>query len=142
LGEKRTLRTAARFADGWNAAYVSAEDFAAKSAVLDRWCTTEGRDPASIERSVNLAFHLAADEAGAAEALSDIDAQWGPQAERIRRGALVGTPDGAVDAVMAYVEAGADLVNVALRAPFDQVALNVYVNEVVPEVRRLAGAVG
>jgi alkanesulfonate monooxygenase SsuD/methylene tetrahydromethanopterin reductase-like flavin-dependent oxidoreductase (luciferase family) len=139
LGEKRTLRTAARFADGWNAAYISAEDFEAKSAVLDRWCETEGRDPATIERSVNVAFYLAADEAGAAAAAADLDAQWGPQAERIRGGALMGTPDGAVDAIMAYVDAGADLVNIALRAPFDSVALDAYVDEVVPEVRRRIG---
>ena len=136
LGEKRTLRTAARYADGWNAAYVSAEDYAAKNAVLDRWCESEGRDPATIERSVNLAFYLAADEEGAARALADLDAQWGPQAERIRAGALLGTPDGAVDAVMAYVDAGADLVNVALRAPWDEAALTAYVEEIVPELRR------
>ena len=138
LGEKRTLRTTARFADGWNAAYVSAEQYAAKNAVLDDWCEREGRDPSTIERSVNLAFYLASDRAGADRADADLEASWGPQAERIRGGALRGTPDGAADAVLAYVDAGADLINVALRAPFDEAALRIYIDEVVPEVRRRA----
>ncbi len=139
LGEKRTLRTTARFANGWNAAYVSAEQFAEKNAVLDEWCGRDGRDPATIERSVNLAFYLASDEAGAARADADLEASWGPQTERIRAGSLRGTPDGAADAVLAYVDAGADLINIALRAPFDEHALRVYVDEVVPEIRRRAG---
>ena len=58
LGEKRTLRITAKYADGWNAAYVPPEMFAAKSQILDRWCDTEGRDPASISRSVNLGFYM------------------------------------------------------------------------------------
>ena len=44
-GEKRTLRAAARYADGWNAAYIGPGDWVHKSQVLDRWCETEKRDP-------------------------------------------------------------------------------------------------
>ena len=58
LGEKRTLRIAARYADGWNAAYIAPEVYAAKNQVLDNWCEKEGRDPASITRSVNLGFYM------------------------------------------------------------------------------------
>ncbi len=36
-GEKRTLRTAARLADGWNVPYISPAEWSAKNAVLDRW---------------------------------------------------------------------------------------------------------
>ena len=136
LGEKRTLRTAARVADGWNAAYVDPETFAAKAAVLDRWCETEGRDPAEIERAVNVSFSMAADRGGADKAEAEIAAQWGPQADRIRSGSLLGTPDQALEQIMAYVEAGADMINVALRAPFDHEALDAYVANVIPEVRR------
>jgi len=136
LGEKRTLRTAARFADGWNAAYVSAEEFARKNQVLDNWCDAERRDPATIERSVNLQFAMAVDTVSAERAAADLDAQWGPMAARIRGGALLGTPDQAAEQLLAYAEAGADLINVALRAPFDHDALDAYVNDVVPAVRR------
>lgn len=138
-GEKRTLRTVARLADGWNAAYVSAQEFGRLSGVLDQWCETEGRDPATIERSVNLVFALGADQGAADATLAELDQEWGPMAERVRQGTLVGTPDGAAEQVAAYVEAGADLVNVALRAPYDQEALSAYVDEVVPAIRAAHG---
>ncbi len=49
-GEKVTLRIVARYADMWND-FGSAERFAHKNAVLDRWCAEQGRDPAEIERT-------------------------------------------------------------------------------------------
>ena len=45
-GERRTLRIAARYADGWNVPYISPEEYAHKIGVLDRWCDVEDRDPA------------------------------------------------------------------------------------------------
>ncbi|MGF1597464.1 MAG: LLM class flavin-dependent oxidoreductase [Acidimicrobiales bacterium] len=135
VGEKRTLRTAARTADGWNAAYIGPEEFGRLNGVLDSWCETEGRDPSTIERSVNLVFAMGADGEAAARAEAQLAADWGPMAERIRGGTLLGTPERAAEQVMAYVDAGADLVNVALRAPFDRQALSAYVEEVVAEVR-------
>ena len=40
---------------------------------------------------------------------------------------------------MRYVEAGAQEINVALRAPWDPEALDIYLEEVMPAVRREAG---
>ncbi len=42
-GEKRTLRSAARYADGWNIAYVTPQVFAQKNQILSDWCEKEGR---------------------------------------------------------------------------------------------------
>ena len=64
-GEKRTLRIAARHADGWNAAYVSPKEFGRLSGVLDRWCEQEARDPNEIQRSVNLSFAMGSDTTSA-----------------------------------------------------------------------------
>jgi probable F420-dependent oxidoreductase len=50
-GEKVTLRIAARHADLWNG-YGPVTTWAGKNRVLDDWCTTVGRDPAAIERTV------------------------------------------------------------------------------------------
>ena len=45
-GEKRTLRIAARYADGWNVPFVSPETVAHKRNVLADHCAAVGRDPA------------------------------------------------------------------------------------------------
>ena len=59
-GEKRTLRLAARYADGWNVPYIHLEEFERLSGVLDMWCEKEDRDPTSVERSINLHMHMGA----------------------------------------------------------------------------------
>lgn len=139
IGEKRTLRIAARHADGWNAPYVTPGEFGRLCGVLDRWCEVEERDPADIERTVNLMFHVSMDDAHAARVAGDLESRWGDMAERVMGGALLGTPDQAVARVMEYVEAGADGVNVALRAPIDDEALTAYLDLVVPAVRNAVG---
>ena len=53
-GEQLTLRMVARYADIWNATDTSPEEFARKSAILDDHCSAVGRDPAEIERSVQV----------------------------------------------------------------------------------------
>ena len=137
LGEKRTLRLAARHADGWNAAYVAPAEFARLSGVLDHWCEKEERNPREIARTVNLSFHLCADDAAAARVEGELRKQWGPAADRMLSGALIGTPDRAQETLAAYADAGAEAINVALRAPWDPEALDAYLDHVVPKARGL-----
>jgi F420-dependent oxidoreductase-like protein len=47
-GERRTLRTAARFAQHWNFVGGTPEEFAHKKEVLHRHCAEIGRDPGEI----------------------------------------------------------------------------------------------
>ncbi|OGN82649.1 MAG: hypothetical protein A2X23_09345 [Chloroflexi bacterium GWC2_73_18] len=49
-GERKTLRTVAAYADGWNTG-GSVERVARKVAVLEEHCAAVGRDPAEIERT-------------------------------------------------------------------------------------------
>lgn len=51
-GEKVTLRITAQYADIWNFVGGSVETFRHKNAVLDEHCNAIGRDPKTIERSV------------------------------------------------------------------------------------------
>ena len=50
-GERKTLRFVARHADIWHS-FSDVPTLRRKSAVLDEWCRTEGRDASSIERSI------------------------------------------------------------------------------------------
>ncbi len=51
-GEKLTLRIVAQYASIWNFVGGSIEDFRHKNEVLNQHCAAIGRDPASIERSI------------------------------------------------------------------------------------------
>jgi F420-dependent oxidoreductase-like protein len=106
-GEKRTLRIAARWADGWNIPFVAPETFAAKRQVLHRHCDDAGRDAGEIRCAVNVGI------AWTDQSLVD---QFGGLAEAVRPGVLTGSDDEVLDRIGAYVDAGADQVNIALRA--------------------------
>lgn len=58
-GEKRTLRTVAKWAHHWNATPMDAETWAHKVSVLERHCADVGRDPSEIEKSLMLRFNPA-----------------------------------------------------------------------------------
>jgi F420-dependent oxidoreductase-like protein len=113
-GEKRTLKIAARYADGWNVPFVSPDTFSSKADILDRHCETVGRDPNDIKRAVNV---------GLAWTDESLRQQFGALAEAVRPGVLTGSDDQALEQVGRFVDAGADQVNIALRAPFDLEAL-------------------
>lgn len=55
-GEKRTLRTAARFADHWNFVGGTPEQFSHARKVLHQHCADIGRDPADILLSSHVPF--------------------------------------------------------------------------------------
>ena len=55
-GEKRTLRTAARFAQHWNFVGGTPEQFSRKRDVLHQHCADLGRDPSEILLSSHVAF--------------------------------------------------------------------------------------
>ncbi|MCH1557137.1 MAG: LLM class flavin-dependent oxidoreductase [Pseudomonadales bacterium] len=135
LGEKKTLRIVAEQATGWNAAYVSPARFGELNLTLNRWCERVGRNPAEIERSVNLSFHLGLTASDLKKERAILHSAWGPQAERISAGALLCTPSEAIERILDYHHHGAELVNVALRAPFQAEALESYLETVMPGVR-------
>jgi F420-dependent oxidoreductase-like protein len=109
-GEKRTLKIAARHADGWNVPFVSPAEFARKRGVLEQHCATVGRDPSEISCAVNV---------GLAWTEESLQSQFGQLANYVREGCLTGSDDRVLERIGEYVDAGADQVNIALRAPFD-----------------------
>jgi F420-dependent oxidoreductase-like protein len=109
-GEKRTLRIAARFADGWNIPFVDPETFAHKRRVLHEHCAAVGRDPAEIATAINVGLAWNDDE---------LRQQFGNMAEFVRPGVLTGSDGEVEERIGQYVEAGAGQINIALRAPWD-----------------------
>jgi alkanesulfonate monooxygenase SsuD/methylene tetrahydromethanopterin reductase-like flavin-dependent oxidoreductase (luciferase family) len=139
VGRTRTLPMAARWANGWNAAYISSENFGDLNQHLDHLCADIDREPGDVERSINLLFAMGADEQRAKAAEDTVYQSWGAMAERVMGGALLGTPEQAIEQILAYAGAGADMVNIALRLPFDTEALEAYQEVVMPAVRSEVG---
>ena len=113
-GEKRTLRIAAQYADGWNVPFISPEEFARKRGVLHRHCADVGRDPAEVRCTVNV---------GMAYTEQSLEEQFGRIKDMVRPGVLFGTDEQMLDRIGEYVDAGAEQINIAMRAPFDPDAL-------------------
>lgn len=125
-GERTTLRIVARHADGWNVPFLAPDAWAHKTKVLDAHCEQVGRDPASITRSVNVGMAFTDEE---------LRRQFGPMSNYVKPGVLSGSVQEMTDKVGGYVDAGASLVVLALRAPFDVDGLDRFAAEVIPAVR-------
>jgi F420-dependent oxidoreductase-like protein len=125
-GERKTLRIAAQYADGWNVPFIPPEEWARKAGVLAEHCATVGRDPAAITKSVNVGMAFTEEE---------LRRQFGPMSNYVKPGVLSGSVQAMVDKVGAYVDAGAAMVILALRAPFDRDGLERFANDVMPAVR-------
>ncbi len=134
LGPKQTLRMAGAYADGWNAAYASPAHYKELNGILDDWCVKAGRNPSVVERSVNLSYALSNDDVSLVK--SQLENQWGAASERIISGSLLGRPQDAMEQIAPFVEAGAQLVNIAIRPPWDQDLLAEYIEDVIPAMRR------
>jgi len=134
-GERKTLRTVARFADAWNVGgdvdYVRHKD-----EVLRRWCDEFGRDESEIERTLNIGTVVIRDTPAEANRVLEVmhrhHAGWENEPE------LAGTPDRIAETLVPYVELGFRHVYFDLPAPFDEETLERLVGEVKP---RLADAV-
>lgn len=135
-GERRTLRLAARYGDAWNGAYIGVEEWTHKSNVLTEWCEVEGRDPATIIRSVNLGLGIGRTEAEVKKKQADLADRFGASNPvRLTEGMLAGTPQQIIDKVGQFQEAGATWLNAVLRGPVDLEGLQLFMEEVVPAFR-------
>jgi alkanesulfonate monooxygenase SsuD/methylene tetrahydromethanopterin reductase-like flavin-dependent oxidoreductase (luciferase family) len=122
-GEKVTLRIAAQHADGWNVPFIPPEQYRRKVEVLHEHCARVGRDPETIERSVNLTLAWSDD---------DLRRRFGGMADWIKPSALTGSTQEIVDRIGEYRDAGANWVILALRAPFDADGVERFAADVLP----------
>jgi alkanesulfonate monooxygenase SsuD/methylene tetrahydromethanopterin reductase-like flavin-dependent oxidoreductase (luciferase family) len=134
LGPKQTLRMAGAYADGWNAAYANPSQYKELNGILDDWCVKAGREPSAVERSINLSYGLSNDDIGAVK--SQLEKHWGAASERIISGSLLGRPEDAMEQIAPFIDAGAQMVNIAIRPPWNQELLAEYIENVLPAMRK------
>jgi alkanesulfonate monooxygenase SsuD/methylene tetrahydromethanopterin reductase-like flavin-dependent oxidoreductase (luciferase family) len=134
-GERRTLRMAARHADGWNVPYINVEEFERLNGVLDKWCEVEDRDPDSIDRSINLHMQMGANQADADRVAEERGAALERGGRMPATGALRGTPQQAIETLKTYEQSGAARISIAIRPPIQWDALQAFVEEVMPAVK-------
>jgi F420-dependent oxidoreductase-like protein len=127
-GERKTLRTVARYADMWNIG-GSADVVRHKDEVLRRWCDEVGRDPDEIERTYQTGSLVLRDDPAEARRVSTeigrANGGWkGP--------GFAGTPEQLAERLRPVVELGFRHVYLDLPAPFDAETLERFAREVGP----------
>ena len=134
-GEKKTLRTVARYADQWNA-MGAPEKLRRKVEVLEEHCAAVGRDPATIRRTAGCKPIIRDSEADARRLweaqmahnrtpMSDViddDTFW------------VGTPEQVAQQMIDRRALGFDTFLAEMAAPFDDETLERWIGEVKPMV--------
>ena len=101
-GPRRTVPLAARFADEWNAVYISHDVFQQRNALLDGLLAEQGRRPEDVKRTVMTRVIFGKDEAELSERLAGADAD-----ELRAGGQIVGTASQIAAQLRAWEDAGA-----------------------------------
>ncbi|MBI2762402.1 MAG: LLM class flavin-dependent oxidoreductase [Chloroflexi bacterium] len=135
-GEKKTLRTVARFADYWNVSATPA-DLARKNAILDEHCAAVGRDPAAITRTSGC-WIVIRDTKAAAERV------WAEQMARNhsdlrdddRYRLFFGPPAYIAERLLEHVGAGFTSTIVEMATPYDAETIERLISDVKPLVDR------
>jgi alkanesulfonate monooxygenase SsuD/methylene tetrahydromethanopterin reductase-like flavin-dependent oxidoreductase (luciferase family) len=131
-GERKTLRTVAKYADGWNTGGgLDLERAKHKDEVLRRWCEEVGRDESEIERTymagVPIIRDTEADARKVAEAMKGRNKGWrGPQDGPFGPAELV------AERWAPYLDLGFRHICVDCPAPYDHETLEHLVREVKP----------
>ena len=134
-GERKTLRTVARWADIWNA-FGSPETLAAKDAILRAHCDDVGRDQAEIERTVGckVTIRRTVEEAQrVVDAALDHNRTPRSQAETDHT-FWTGTADQIAETMLAYRAVGFGTFIVELPAPYDLETMETLISVVKPMV--------
>lgn len=131
VGGARTPRLAARYADEFNAPFLTVADAAGQYERVRRACQALGRDPASIRLSAAVTVCCGADEAELARRAAAIGQELG----ELRRSGAAGTPEEVVARCRAYGDAGAGTVYLQVLDLSDLDHLRLIAAEVLPALR-------
>jgi alkanesulfonate monooxygenase SsuD/methylene tetrahydromethanopterin reductase-like flavin-dependent oxidoreductase (luciferase family) len=135
-GEKKTLRTVAKYADAWNTG-GDIEFVRHKDEVLRRWCGEVGRDEAEIERTLGLGLVIIRDDPAEARR---VDAAYRARHPGYSETPTIGTADEIAESLVPYVNLGFRHIFFDAPAPFDDETIERFVGEVKPRLEGLASA--
>ena len=129
-GERKTLRTVARYADACNIG-GSLENVRRKDEVLRRHCDELGRDESQIERTTGAGVIIIRDDP--AEAQRVFEATFARNGgARLWSNQRVGTPQQVAEQLRPYVELGFRHFDIGFPAPYDAETMERMITEVKP----------
>jgi alkanesulfonate monooxygenase SsuD/methylene tetrahydromethanopterin reductase-like flavin-dependent oxidoreductase (luciferase family) len=135
-GEKKTLRTVAKYADAWNTGGDLAK-VRHKDAVLRQWCEKVGRDESEIERTLGLGLVIIRDSPAEAKR---VDATFRERHPGYDEEAKIGTAEEIAESLVPFVQLGFRHILFDAPAPFDDETLSRFVGEVKPMLEEAAAA--
>ena len=125
-GERTALKMVGRLADGWNVAYTAPDDFRRKLEIVRE----HEQRPAPIVTGTNVGFVPTEGDVD-----EELRRRFGDFGSLVKKSAVAGSSSAMVEQIGRYQEAGADWINLGLRAPFDLDALERFASDVLPQVR-------
>jgi alkanesulfonate monooxygenase SsuD/methylene tetrahydromethanopterin reductase-like flavin-dependent oxidoreductase (luciferase family) len=128
-GPKKTLRTTALYADGWNTG-GTVEQVTAQDRILRDHCATVGRDPEAIERTISINLVIRDDPTEAMRVLAEINAA--NHMDEPGDDDMFGSPAVVAERLRPYVAAGFTHFLAEMPSPFDAETISR-----LPEVRAL-----
>lgn len=119
---QRMLQLVARYADGWNMAWMKPEEYQQKLKVFEQACLREGRDPTQVRRSwFGRCICVASTE----------------KAATLNGPGLLGTPEQIVQQIQAYIDLGIDYFMLGAREITDLTTVELMAREVLPYFKKL-----
>lgn len=133
-GEKRTLLTAAKYANATNV-MGTPEAVARKFKVLGQHCRDIGRDAATVKRTMQIPLWLTDDPAFRQRVIQGVSVAGGTSEDEAARSVLLGSVDEVKAQVRAYVDAGVEGFMLAQWPRFHRDTLLRFSAEVIPAFR-------
>jgi F420-dependent oxidoreductase-like protein len=133
-GEKRTLRTVAKYADAANVSGTP-EQIQHKFAVLEAHCKDVGRDYSTIRRTAQVMLFLSDNPAWQQRVVEGVAAARGLSKDDARRSVLLGSVDDVKAGVQSFVDAGVQEFTLAQFPSLHRKSLLRFSEEVVPAFR-------
>jgi len=133
-GERRTLRTVARYADATNV-QGTPEQVRRKFEVLEGHCREAGRDYSEIRRTVQLPLFLTDDPAFQQRVVQGVMAFRGVGEEEARRSVLLGSVEDVKSQVQEFADAGVQEIVLAQFPRTHRESLLRFSREVIPAFR-------